>query len=184
MIGGGANGTALPPLTPRSCGCEPRDDCVGRLGGSCALLEILQRDDHEAGVRLGVIVDEVQSDDRVYVGDRAFLLEDILGLPHHLRCAPDRGAVGQLDDDEECALIVGREEAGRRHPRKQPNAGKRRHNDDDPDDCKPNQPRNRRAVAVADPVDSPLNHPHRAALRSVMRLQQDRAESRRQASAR
>ena len=47
------------------------------------------------------------------------LLDDVLDLADDVGGSPDRGAVRQLHDDEEGALVVGREEPARRHPGEQ-----------------------------------------------------------------
>ena len=67
----------------------------------------------KAAFGLRIIVDEIQPDDRGEVRDGLLLLQDRLGLADDVRGAPDRGAARQLDDDEERALVVLRQEAGR-----------------------------------------------------------------------
>ena len=93
---------------------EPLDQCRSRrtprpLRSSNGF----KRHHDEGRVGLRIVVDEVQPDDGGDVRDRGFRAQHRLGLAHDLGGARDRGAAGQLHDDEECALIVLRQEAGR-----------------------------------------------------------------------
>ena len=90
------------------------------------------------------------------------------------------GAAGQLHDDEERALIVLRQEAGRRDLGQPHDADGGDGDHPEPDDRKAHESRDHGAVAVAHPVDRPHHHADDAAPRSVMRFQQHAAQRRRQ----
>ena len=112
-IGGGASGTTVPPWIWRSFGPRRAINCTHAERGVLALLEGFERDHHEGGIGLRIVVDEIQADDRRDVLDGVLFLQQGLGLADHFRCAYDRRAVGQLCDDEQSALVVLRQEAGR-----------------------------------------------------------------------
>ena len=180
MIGGGEIGIARAAADAGELLAKPRDDGGGRIGGVRALVEGLQRHDHEGGVRLRIIVDEIQADDRGIIGDRLFPLQYVLDLLDGGAGAPDRGGVGQLHHDEEGALVFFGQEARRRHLVQRENAEDRDRDHGEADDRDAHEPRNHGAIGVAHMVDAAHDHADRAAAGPVMRLQQDGAERRRQ----
>ena len=150
-----------------------------------ALLERFSETTRKAGVRLGVVVDEVQADDRTS-SPRSQLspLRISSTWRDHVGVRADRGAVRQLHHDEEGALVVFGQEAGRRDASPRRRCRHRKPpTSDEADDADAHQPRDDRAVAVADPVDAAHHMADRSASRPVMRLQQDGAERGRQVSA-
>ncbi len=125
MIGGRLNGNtvaartccAAPNMRPISaCTLSRRGRAVG---------ERLQLDEHERGVALLRAVQQGEADDGEGVLHAGQLLGDALHLPHHVAGARDGGAVRQLDGDEEPALVLVRQEPGRRAQR-QPGRCRRR----------------------------------------------------------
>ena len=95
---------------------QPGDHFANAEVGALALLERLERDDHEAGIGLRIIVDEIQSDDRGVFGNGRVFLHDRLGLAHDFRGSSDRSSARQLDNDEYRALVILRHKSRRRHP--------------------------------------------------------------------
>ena len=65
MIGGGGRGTTLPPWISRNFSLSRAMMPLAELFDVLPLFERLQRDDHESGIGLRVVVDEVQADDEV-----------------------------------------------------------------------------------------------------------------------
>src|SRR5262249_7415254 len=55
---------------------QPRYHCIGAVVLPFSLLKALQRYNQEASVRLRKVVDEVQSDNRAYIRDRRFFLQN------------------------------------------------------------------------------------------------------------
>ena len=106
MIGGGAIGTARAAAHPRSLAPAGAMIAAARSSAPVRSSNGFSVHDQERGVRLRVVVDEVQADGRGIVGDRVLRLQDLLDLLDHARGAADRGAVRQLHDDEERALVV------------------------------------------------------------------------------
>jgi hypothetical protein len=80
------------------------------LGGG-ALREIGERQDDEAGIRLGEPVDEAVAGDRGDAGNAGCPAGDILDPLDRRHGAVDRGAIRQLHLDEDDALVLGRQEA-------------------------------------------------------------------------
>src|SRR5262249_62148876 len=76
-----------------------------------ALLERFERDHYEGCIRLRVVVDEIQTDDRRKVRDGFLLAQDLLGLTDCLRRSRDCCAAGHLHYDEQCTLVVFRQES-------------------------------------------------------------------------
>ena len=87
----------------------------------------------------------------------------------HLRGARNRGAARQLRDDEECALVVLRQEAGRRDFREPDDADACDRHQDQADDGEAHEPRDDRAIGVADLIDAAHHLADDAAPRPVMR---------------
>ena len=146
------------------------------VGRAAALLERLQGHDEEGGIRLGIIVDEVQADDRSVVLNGMFLRQDLLGLFNNLGGARDGCAAGQLRDDEEGALVVFRQEAGRRDFRKPDNAEHGSGDENKADDRDADEPRHGNAISVTDIINGAHHPADDAAPRPMMRLQEDGAE--------
>ena len=159
---------------------EAGNDRRSRVLPAGAFGEGLQRHHEETGIGLGVIVDEVEADDRGIVRDRTFRLQDAFDLCGERRCPGDRGAVGQLRDDEEGALVVLRQEAGRRDPPHGVDAGAEGCGHSEADEGDAHETRHALAIAVARPVDAAHDIADRAAPWPVMRPEQNGAERRRQ----
>ena len=78
-----------------------------------ALLERLERDEHDAGVgAVGEAVDG-QAGERHRVLDARLLQRDVAHPPDHRLGAIERGAIGQLREADQILLVLRRHEAGR-----------------------------------------------------------------------
>ena len=126
MIGGGASGTHLAALDLAEFlrRAVPIEALTPESGLSLRSSNGLSVTTMKAGIRLRIVVDEVQSDDRGDVFDRMLVLEDGLGPLDDVGGARDRCAAGQLDDDEQRALVVLGQESGRREFGKSDDAGR------------------------------------------------------------
>ena len=179
MIGGRLKGmtrAATSAVSRSTAGEEAVDLRLGRL----ALLEGLERDDEEGAVRLRERAQLAEAGYRADVADARQPAERLLHLQRDLARPVQRGALGQLDLDEEGALVLLRQEARGRAgtDRDDPEGDGGEHGQAEQRDA--HQPRDDRRVAVPHPVDAAGNVAHDAALRPVMRLQQDAAERRRE----
>ena len=97
---------------------------------------------------------------------------------------PTDGPLGQLHHDEEGALVVLRQEAGGRDLGELDRAAGGRERQHEADDREADDARDRRAVAVAHPVDRAHDEAHDAAARAVVRAAAARRRARARASAR
>ena len=133
-----------------------------------AFFERLERDHHKGGVRLRVVIDEVQTDDRGEVRDRFFLAQHVLGPTNDVRGPGNRCAARQLNYDEERALIILWQKTGRCYPRQTDDAEACDHDHRQADDGKLNDSRDRSSIAIAYVIDRPHDEPDRPSSGSVV----------------
>ena len=130
MIGGRLNGNTL---AERIC-CDRAEDApdhrLRAVRGGRAIGERLEPEHHEGGIRFVAAIEQREADDREHALDLRHRPDQVLDLLHHGARARHRRAVRQLHGDEERALVLFRQEAGRRANREQPDADARR--DDQP----------------------------------------------------
>src|SRR5580704_16696753 len=163
----------------RSFGKHFADEFVCRVGGSRPLRERLQAYDQEGVVRQIAAVEQRIADDRQRVLYGRQVLQDILDALGHVAGPRDRGAIGQLDHDEEGPLVLLRQEAGRNNPGDaEDGAGK----DSDRRQGQDGQPQQRAhdpGIAVARPIDAAQHLRYDPAAWSCV-AQEQRAERGRQ----
>ena len=158
---------------------RPFDDGLHAEIRGGALLVVLEAADDEGAVGGDGAADEVEADDRDHVLDGRILAHDGLDLGRHLRRAVERGALGDLQDDEHPALVLARQEALRGDPEDAVGAGRRGGDEDERDDADPDEPAHDPGIAAGHLVDAG-QHPADRAPRPGTVLQQHRAERRRE----
>ena len=123
--------------------------------GALAFLERLEGDDDEGGVRLRVVVDEVQADHRRVISHRLFCFEHLLGLLHHAQRARRprrRPASGSRRKRRPDRLPAGSRSGSTFNRPTVPNAGDADH--DEPDDRESHDARDRRAIGIPHAIDA------------------------------
>ena len=161
MIGGRLNAKPAAPGMAASWGWTRAMIGLDAQPRVLPLLERRERHHHERAVRLGEAVQEIVADDRGHAGDAGRIAHDLLDLPHDLLGAVDRGRLGELELGEERALVLLRQEAGRRQAEQAPRGADDRHQRNEAEHRDPHQPLDHGGVAVAHVVDRAQHVAHR-----------------------
>ena len=107
-MGGGGKTTTEASWMLRELRAQPAQDRAGLARAPSASIQGVSRAKEDATFGPLTPVDEAAPADGQHVSTPGVSSEDLLDLPHHRVGALERGGVGQLDVDEEIALVLGR----------------------------------------------------------------------------
>ncbi len=158
---------------------QPRDDAIRRHWLGLALVERIECQDQKRAVRFRQTVDQAVAHHRRHAGNAWRIAGDFLDASRDCGGAVDRSALRQLYLAEHRALVLGRQEAGRRDLEQPAGAGDDRDEDQQAVNRQADGLVDDQRISVARLVDSPQHVADQAAPGSMAGRQENRAQRRR-----